>query len=76
MVAQAPNGQPLPNCIATANINGKKVPVPFNGGRSAILRVSRQGITHNAANDVYRFTIDFKWNGGSRNNIAVTFRSP
>jgi lecithin:cholesterol acyltransferase len=76
MVAQTQNGLPLPNCVATAKINGKKIPVPFSGGRSAILRVSRQGIQHNAASDVYRFTINFKWNGGSRNNIAVSFRSP
>jgi pimeloyl-ACP methyl ester carboxylesterase len=76
MTAQSPDGGPLPNCIATANINGKKVPVPFKGDVRAILRVSREGITHNASNDVYRFTIDFKWDGGSRKSIAVSFRSP
>ena len=76
MVAQAVDGLPLPNCVATAKVNGKKIPIPFNGGRSAILRLSRQGIHHNAATDVYRFTIDFKWDGGSRKNIAVAFRSP
>jgi hypothetical protein len=76
MTAQSPDGDPLPNCIATANINGKKVPVPFKGDVRAILRVSREGITHNASNDVYRFTIDFKWDGGSRKSIAVSFRSP
>jgi pimeloyl-ACP methyl ester carboxylesterase len=76
MVAEAANGLPLPDCVATAKINGKKIQVKFSGGRSAILRLSRQGIHHNVANDVYRFTIDFKWTGGSRNNIAVSFRSP
>jgi hypothetical protein len=76
MTAQSPDGRPLPDCIATANVNGKKIPVPFVGGSRAVLRLSRAGIKHNAANDVYRFTIDFRWNGGSRNNMAVSFRSP
>ena len=76
MVAEAANGLPLPNCVATANISGKKTDIPFNGGRTALLQVKRAGITHNASNDVYRFTIDFKWTGGSRKNVAVSFRSP
>lgn len=76
MTAQSADGQPLPDCMATANVNGKKIPVPFKGGTRAILRLSRAGIHHNAGNDVYRFTIDFQWNGGSRNGIAVSFRSP
>ena len=76
MTAQSPDGQPLPDCIAIAKINGSKIPVPFKGGSRAILRVNRDGIQHNASNDVYRFTIDFKWDGGSRKNIAVSFRSP
>jgi len=75
LVAEAANGLPLPDCVATANINGRKVNVPFSGGRTAILRVKRAGIKHNASNDVYRFTIDFKWSGGSRKNVAVSFRS-
>ncbi len=75
MAAQSATGQPLPNCVAIANVNGRRITVPFGGGRTAILRLSRAGIHHNAANDVYRFTIDFKWDGGSRNNIAVAFKS-
>lgn len=76
MVAQSPMGLPLPNCVAYANLSGKKTAVPFDGGRTQVFRVNRSGITHNAASDVYRFTIDFKWDGGSRKNIAVSFRSP
>jgi pimeloyl-ACP methyl ester carboxylesterase len=76
MTAQSTNGAPLPNCIAIANVNGKKIPVPFKNGTRCVLRLNRAGIVHNAANDVFRFTIDFKWDGGSRNNIAVSFRSP
>jgi hypothetical protein len=76
MAAQDENGRPLPNCVATAKINGGRTAVPFNGNRFQTFDVSRAGIHHNASSDVYRFTIDFKWDGGSRNNIAVSFRVP
>lgn len=76
MVAQSAEGDPLPDCVATARINGRSVSVPFAGQRTATLDVNRAGITHNAANDVYQFFIDFTWDGGSRQNVAVSFRSP
>lgn len=75
MGAQSKDGAPLPNCVAFANVNGKIIPVPFNGGTRAILKLKRDGIQHNASNDVFRFNIDFRWTGGSRNGIAVSFRS-
>jgi pimeloyl-ACP methyl ester carboxylesterase len=75
MTAQSADGKPLPNCVATAKVNGKNIQVPFNGGKRKILVLSRAGIQHNAANDVFRFNIDFKWDGGSRNNVPVSFRS-
>jgi len=76
MTAQSADGKPLPNCVATAKINGHAIQVPFDGGVRKILRLGRAGIHHNVSNDVYRFTIDFKWDGGSRQGIAVSFRSP
>jgi len=76
MTAQTADGQPLPNCIATANVNGAKIPVPFKGQVRAILRLGRAGIHHNASTDVFHFTIDFQWTGGARKGIAVTFRAP
>jgi Lecithin:cholesterol acyltransferase len=76
LVAEAADGHALPNCVATAKINGGKTRIPFNGVRTALLSVNRAGITHNAATDVFHFFIDFKWDGGSRNNIAVAFRAP
>jgi len=76
MTAQSETGEPLPDCIATANVNGAKIPVPFRGGTRAILTLKRDGITHNAASDVFFFTIDFAWSGGSRKGIGVSFRSP
>ena len=75
MVAQSANGAPLPNCVATARIDGRKISIPFAGQRTATLRVKRAGITHNAASDVYLFFIDFKWDGGAKKNIAVSFRT-
>ncbi|MEK6375097.1 MAG: hypothetical protein AABO58_20690 [Acidobacteriota bacterium] len=76
MTAQASDGSPLPDCIAVAKINGAQIPIPFKGGRRAIFRLGRASLHHNASNDVYRFNIDFKWTGGSRNNIAVAIKSP
>lgn len=76
MTAQASDGSPLPNCMAVAKVNGARIPVPFRGERRAILRLGRAGLHHNASNDVFRFNIDFTWNGGSRNNVAVAIKSP
>lgn len=76
MTAQASDGSPLPNCIAVAKINGSRIPISFRGERRAILRLSRAGLHHNASSDVYRFTIDFRWDGGSRSNIAVAIKAP
>jgi pimeloyl-ACP methyl ester carboxylesterase len=75
MTAQSAEGKPLLNCIATANINGKKIPVPFKGGTRAAMILNRAGIQHNASNDVFTFPIDFKWDGGSRPGIFVAIRS-
>jgi hypothetical protein len=76
MTAQTNDGRPLPNCIATARIMGSRIPVPFRGGTRASLRLNRAGITHNLSRDIFRFTIDFQWDGGERRNIAVSFRAP
>ena len=76
MTAQAPDGSPLENCAAIAKINGSSISVPFKGDRHAILRLNRAGLHHNASNDIYRFTIDFKWDGGSRLNVAVAIKAP
>jgi hypothetical protein len=75
MTAQASDGSALPNCMATAKVNGAQIRVPFKGQTRASLRLKRDGIEHNVGSDVYRFTIDFTWDGGSRKNIAVSFRS-
>ncbi|MFL6248767.1 MAG: lipase/acyltransferase domain-containing protein [Thermoanaerobaculia bacterium] len=75
LTAQSNDGQPLPNCIATARIIKKKIPIPFQGRTSAIFRLNRQGIESNFGH-LFRFEIDFTWDGGSRKNVAVAFRAP
>lgn len=75
LTAQSNGGRPLPNCVATATIKNRRFPVPFNGGTRAVFRVNRQGIQSNFG-DLFRFTFDFVWDGGSRNNVAVAFRAP
>jgi hypothetical protein len=76
MTAQTSDGRPLPNCIATAEIKGTKIPVPFRNDTRAILRLNRAGISHNLSTDIFQFRIDFKWDGGQRRNVAVSFRAP
>lgn len=75
LTAQANDGQPLPNCIATATIRNRRFEVRFQGGTRAIFRLNRQGLQSNFG-DLFRFEFDFAWDGGSRNNVAVAFRAP
>lgn len=76
ITAQTSEGQALPDCVAFAKVNGATIPIPFSGSTRRILRLKREGIRHNVSNDVFRFTIDFKWKGGSHPNLAVSFRAP
>jgi pimeloyl-ACP methyl ester carboxylesterase len=76
MTAQTRDGKPLPHCSATAKIGGATIDIPFTNTTRGILKVSRTGIHHNAGNDIYRFTIDFRWDGGGHRSVVVTFRVP
>jgi hypothetical protein len=76
LTAQTSNGLPLPNCVATAKVKGKKFPIAFQGDTRATFRLGRSGISHNLSTDIFRFTFDFKWDGGAKNNVAVAFRAP
>jgi hypothetical protein len=76
LVAQDESGNPLPGAVAFANVNGSRIAIPFHGGIRAILKLSRAGLHHNAATDVYRFTVDFQWTGGSRKGFVVSIKSP
>ncbi|MEO8218832.1 MAG: hypothetical protein ABI718_17290 [Acidobacteriota bacterium] len=75
LTAQSTDGKPLPDCVALAKVGGTPIPVPFNGSTRKILRLRRAGFHHNASNDVFRFTIDFHWTGGSHLNFGVSFRA-
>ena len=63
----------VPGCKVIVDIDGSEVPLNADG-MGAFL-VKRDGIVHNVANDIYRFTVTFRWNGGSAKRV-VTFKSP
>jgi pimeloyl-ACP methyl ester carboxylesterase len=75
LTAQSNDGQPLPNCVATATIKNRKFPVPFLGDTRAVFRLNRPGLKANFG-DFFRFEFDFVWDGGERRNVAVAFRAP
>lgn len=59
------DGNPLPNCTAVANLDGKRSAALDLSGKKGTIVVRRQGIQHNIGSDIYRFMIEFKWDGGS-----------
>jgi hypothetical protein len=69
--AIAADGSPLTNCVATINLNGGSQPVPLANARRAEVLLKRANIHHNIDPDLYRFTIDFKWDGGSVQRVVV-----
>ena len=59
------DGNPLPNCTAVANLDGNRSkPLDLSAKKGTIV-VRRQGMQHNIGSDIYRFMIEFKWDGGS-----------
>lgn len=73
--AIGPDGSPLPGCAVTVDLGGPPLSVPINPeGRGAFF-LSRVGIVHNVANDIYRFTVTFRWNGGGPVSRAVLIKS-
>jgi hypothetical protein len=63
----------VPHCKVTVDIDGSEVALNSDGLGAFI--VKRDGIVHNVANDIFRFTVTFEWNGGSEKR-AVLFKSP
>ncbi len=72
--AIAPDGSPLSNCVATLNFNGGTKQVPLPNLRRAEVVLKRANIHHNIDPDLYRFTINFRWDGGQAER-AVVIRS-
>jgi len=69
--AIAPDGGALPGCKISVDIDGLKTDVPLNAdGRGAFI-LKRVGIKHNVANDIYRFTVTFRWPGGSATRAVL-----
>ena len=75
MSAVGPDGNPLPGCKATVDIDGLKTVVDFNGAARMAFKLMRVGIHHNAGSDLYRFTVTFRWQGGGPVKRVVVIRA-
>ena len=71
--AMAADGSPLPNCVANVSLSGGNTQVPTQSVRAEVL-IRRANIHHNIDPDLYRFTVDFRWEGGHAQR-AVLIRS-
>jgi lecithin:cholesterol acyltransferase len=69
--AIAADGLPLPNCVATINFNGGPRQVALSNILRAEVLLKRANIQHNIDPDLYRFTIDFGWDGGQVQRVVV-----
>ena len=72
--AIAADGSALPNLAVNVNLDGKRTKVPLIDGKRGLIRIGRANIHHNIEPDLYRFTVEYKWDGGS-DKRAVLIRS-
>jgi hypothetical protein len=72
--AMSPDGGALAGCRVTVDIDSMKTDVPVNSDGRGAFTLKRLGIKHNVANDIYRFTVTFRWSGGTATR-AVLIRS-
>ncbi len=72
--AIAADGSALPNLVVNVNLDGKRTKVPLIDGKRGLIRIGRANIHHNIEPDLYRFTVEYKWDGGS-DKRAVLIRS-
>jgi hypothetical protein len=63
--AMSPDGGALAGGKATVNAGGSNTDVPLNADGRGAFTLKRSGIEHNVGSDIYRFTVTFRWNGGS-----------
>ena len=63
--AVAADGSALPNLVINVNLDGKRTPVPLIDGKRGLIAIGRGNIHHNIEPDLYRFTVEYKWDGGS-----------
>jgi len=65
----------VPDCNVTVDLGGSHIPVAINSeGRGAFF-LKRAGIQHNVGNDIFRFTVTFRWSGGGPVSRAVLIKS-
>jgi len=65
IAAVAADGTALPNLKVNVNLDGQRTLVPMTDGKYGKVSVSRDRIQHNIEPDLYRFVVEFSWNGGS-----------
>jgi pimeloyl-ACP methyl ester carboxylesterase len=63
--ACAADGSALPNLVINVNLDGKRTPVPMLDPKRGFIQIGRSNIRHNIEPDLYRFTVEYKWDGGS-----------
>jgi len=58
-------------CDVTVDLGDSHIPVAINAeGRGACI-LKRAGIQHNVGNDIFRFTITFRWSGGAASRAVL-----
>lgn len=72
--AIAADGSVLPNLAINVNLDGLRTKVPLIDGKRGMIAIGRANIHHNIDHDLYRFNVEFTWNGGS-DKRAVLIRS-
>src|SRR5260221_3920013 len=63
--ACAADGSALPNLTINVNLDGKRTQVPMIDPKRGVIPIGRSNIHHNIEPDLYRFTVEYKWDGGS-----------
>ena len=58
-------------CDVTVDLGDSHIPVAINAeGRGAFI-LERAGIQHNVGNDIFRFTVTFRWSGGAASRAVL-----
>jgi lecithin:cholesterol acyltransferase len=73
--ATSANGNPLPSCRVAVNLDGSEFPLALNPEGRGAFTLKRIGLRHNVGNDIYRFTVVFRWAGGGPVSRAVLIKS-
>jgi len=69
--AVAEDGSALPGLVINVNLGGKLTKVPLIDGKRGMIPIDRANIHHNIEPDLFRFNVEFSWNGGSDKRAVV-----